>query len=541
MLFNLLNKTGYDLEPHPHLLIPIDDAVIVNTLIGEIARLIGTEPGEGGLMIADYFTAQNGEDIQIPFSEASSIYIIGECPEEWRDDPRVHQCDFSGELSSIDRFFIFYSSHMCFALISTHTIQPDNRTFSINGGWTGQRKHVRAIAEQVLEIAQFEKPAFPEPDPDAETHDFCHASVITRFFTEYLTTRYQAEITDRKDVYSVLEILQAISSRRSVHDVLYVFVEQIAEIIEVYRCSVVRVWSGSTEGHVVASHDDERISGLTISLQKYPEIRHALKTQGKVVINHVRNDPLTRDCANELQAAGICSLAVIPIVLNDTTVGSLLLRIAHNKRPFTPREIGFCEIVAEAASNALERAHLFENIQQANRQLERLAVTDGLTKLYNHRYFQDHIQNEYDRAMRYRLPLALLILDIDNFKKINDQFGHLQGDVILRELARRLEKSIRKSDFAARYGGEEFTVVMPQTDLQGALAEAQRLLYELSHPEFPGMPPGYSVTVSIGVAELIHDKMTSPEMLIKVADDGLYEAKRKGKNRVIAGTFKGEK
>src|SRR5690606_13807358 len=117
------------------------------------------------------------------------------------------------------------------------------------------------------------------------------------------------------------------------------------------------------------------------------------------------------------------------------------------------REISFFEIVAEAAANALERAQLFESIQVANERLEQLAITDGLTGLYNHRHFRDRLESEFQRALRYKLPLSLLLFDVDDFKQLNDTFGHLQGDHILRELAQRTLTSVRHSDFVSRYGG----------------------------------------------------------------------------------------
>jgi predicted signal transduction protein with EAL and GGDEF domain len=128
---------------------------------------------------------------------------------------------------------------------------------------------------------------------------------------------------------------------------------------------------------------------------------------------------------------------VIPIVLFDPNVGSLFLRVTRRRRAFTLREVGFCEIVAEAAGNALERAQLFERIQRANERLEHLAITDALTGLYNRRHFHQRLQEEYQRSKRYELPLACLMFDIDDFKKINDTHGHLQGDRYMRPVRRR--------------------------------------------------------------------------------------------------------
>ena len=263
---------------------------------------------------------------------------------------------------------------------------------------------------------------------------------------------------NRDDLFSVLEILKAISSRRRAHDVLFVFVEQIARVIETNRCSIVQVWGGERKGRVQASHEDETVSDLVIDLEKYPEILHAMETRQKVVINDVARHRLTRQYARQLSEAGIRVLMVIPIVLFDPNVGSLFLRVTRRRGSFALREIGFCEIVAEAAGNALERAQLFERIQRANERLERLAVTDALTGLHNRRHFHQRLQEEYQRSKRYALPLACVMFDIDDFKKINDNYGHLAGDHTLKSMALLLKKTFRSSDIISRFGGDEFAV-----------------------------------------------------------------------------------
>jgi len=357
----------------------------------------------------------------------------------------------------------------------------------------------------------------------------------------HFSARQQDIAMDRHDLFSVLEILKAISSRRRAHDVLFVFVEQIARVIETNRCSIVQVWGGERKGRVQASHEDETVSDLVIDLEKYPEILHAMETRQKVVINDVARHRLTRQYARQLSEAGIRVLMVIPIVLFDPNVGSLFLRVTRRRGSFALREIGFCEIVAEAAGNALERAQLFERIQRANERLERLAVTDALTGLHNRRHFHQRLQEEYQRSKRYALPLACVMFDIDDFKKINDTYGHLQGDSVLREIAAQTNALIRKTDICARYGGEEFVIVMPQTGIVGARSQAHRLLEVLRTHKYPGLPPKARVTVSIGVAVLDLDTMDNCDALVAQADVALYEAKRLGKNRVVVAQTSGDK
>ena len=166
----------------------------------------------------------------------------------------------------------------------------------------------------------------------------------------------------------------------------------------------------------------------------------------------------------------------------------------------------------------------------------RLASTDGLTDLYNHRTFQERLAQEVDRANRYERPLSVVMIDVDNFKIYNDTYGHPQGDMVLRELARLLRETSRTSDIVARYGGEEFAIILPETDRVSAQKIGHRLRERVELHPFPGeerLPRG-ALTISVGVA--IHTLAGTREVLLQSADAALYKAKRAGRNRVcVAG------
>lgn len=351
--------------------------------------------------------------------------------------------------------------------------------------------------------------------------------------------RHASIAKDKADLFSVLAILKAISAKRRAHDILFVFVEHISKVVPSDRCSIVRIWGGDPHGHVMASHEDASVVDKTIELFKYPELNQSMATQHKILVNDALNPKNDEVFAKELRAANFNSLVVIPIVLYDQHVGSLLLRAARAEGNFSPREVSFFEIVAEAASNALERAQLFESIQVANERLERLAITDGLTGLYNHRHFRDHLQKEFERASRYKLPLSCMIFDVDDFKSLNDTYGHLAGDMVLKEIADRTQRCIRKSDLIARYGGEEFVIIMPQTGREGAEVQGGRICDVIGSTPFRDVSPERRVTVSGGVSILDHEKMLNEEDLLRAADQALYEAKRRGKNQVIVASDKG--
>jgi diguanylate cyclase (GGDEF)-like protein len=161
------------------------------------------------------------------------------------------------------------------------------------------------------------------------------------------------------------------------------------------------------------------------------------------------------------------------------------------------------------------------------------AATDGLTGLANRRSFDDELALEWRRAERVEDSLALLLIDLDDFKRINDQFGHQAGDAVLRRVAAILDSGARQVDLTARYGGEEFALLTPETDLLGASNLAERLRVALAAALIE-LPDGRSVrlTASFGVA--VKAGLDRPELLVAAADEALYEAKRAGKNRVVA-------
>ncbi|MBI5892098.1 MAG: diguanylate cyclase [Deltaproteobacteria bacterium] len=176
-----------------------------------------------------------------------------------------------------------------------------------------------------------------------------------------------------------------------------------------------------------------------------------------------------------------------------------------------------------------------KKLHELNKRLEVLSVTDGLTGLYNHRYFYERLEKEMQRALRYKHPLSLIILDIDYFKNYNDIHGHLAGDVVLRGIADCIRTGARTVDVIARYGGEEFAVILPHIDKNGAIILAERIRNIIASQPFPHKEthPMGNLTISAGAAEL-SAHANNADSLVKLADDALYKAKELGRNRVEA-------
>jgi len=172
----------------------------------------------------------------------------------------------------------------------------------------------------------------------------------------------------------------------------------------------------------------------------------------------------------------------------------------------------------------LEKVGLYETLQA-------LSIHDSLTGIHNRRYFDVRLQEEAERARKFSLEFSLLMIDIDFFKKVNDTYGHLVGDVVLRAVANILQSCIREIDFAARYGGEEFIIILQETNKKGALYVAERIRETVEKQAIKAFDETVRVTVSIGV--VVYPQHTSyKELLVEIADKALYKAKDKGRNRV---------
>jgi len=216
---------------------------------------------------------------------------------------------------------------------------------------------------------------------------------------------------------------------------------------------------------------------------------------------------------------GARSALAVPLVSQNASIGVLTL-FSSAPAAFSEQAVAFFTAVANQLSAAVENARLYHETQE-------LSYRDGLTGLFNRRYFEETLVQELRRAERYRMPLSLIMMDIDNFKLYNDTQGHQQGDQALRVVAGILAQTTRRVDIAARYGGEELVLVLPLTPKQPAALVAEKLRLAIEGTRFPNG----RLTLSLGLATYPEDGSSADE-LIKAADDALYCAKQAGRNRV---------
>jgi len=214
----------------------------------------------------------------------------------------------------------------------------------------------------------------------------------------------------------------------------------------------------------------------------------------------------------------------IPLISFGQSLGVLMLE-SERAASFQEGDVQSMEAVADICATAIQNAHYVERVKQ-------LAYLDGLTGIFNRRYFEMRVIEEIDRARRFNSGMAVLMIDIDQFKRLNDDFGHLLGDEVLRQVSSMFHGQVRKIDVVCRYGGEEFAILLSQTNPQHALAVAEKLRRLVETWQFPGVPQ--SVTISAGVATF-PDHGASRDELVKSADAGLYAAKQGGRNRVLLG------
>jgi len=226
--------------------------------------------------------------------------------------------------------------------------------------------------------------------------------------------------------------------------------------------------------------------------------------------------------------------SIIPVIMltskaepGDKVRGLQIGAVDYVTKPFDEAEL------LARVNIHLRLRELYEALQEKNRQLQELANCDGLTGLFNHRYFHEQLTQDFLRAKRYYEPLSCVLFDIDYFKRCNDTYGHKVGDHVLMSVGGLIKKVIRDSDLAARYGGEEFAVILYHTPVAGAYQAAERIRVTVKDQTFHKDDQAFQITISAGVASVPHANITDPIKMIECADQALYLAKQQGRDQVI--------
>lgn len=348
---------------------------------------------------------------------------------------------------------------------------------------------------------------------------------LTRLIQQFVSLREKNYELARKvrELAIINEISKAVNFMGNLNKTLDAILSRAVQVLNAERGSIFLLdekYEELVESASVYGIEDAKIN---------PELKKQFKSgsgiAGEVfnsgvprLIQNVRRDK--NFTVNDGEKDNTKSLICVPMMIKDSAIGIMNI-VNRREGKFDKDDLQTALTMANQAAVVIEKARLFN-----------LATVDGLTGLIVPRHFHSKMAEEFRRAKRYGKPLSYLMTDIDHFKKFNDTWGHQVGDMVLREVAKCVRFCVRETDIAARYGGEEFAVILPETDLDGAMLFAERLRLKVEESRFAGPKGELMVTISIGVSSIpVHTAETHLEM-IKLADDALYVAKGNGRNRV---------
>jgi two-component system cell cycle response regulator len=300
--------------------------------------------------------------------------------------------------------------------------------------------------------------------------------------------------------------------------------EWIPQILRAERFSVFLIdWEESAFKMLAHNHGEVEMEELLIPMAVSPLMLETVKGGGEIVVGDFPSSKYSagiRARAKYGDGHAMCS----PVELGTEVFG--VLNLNGNANGFFDRlDLNSVRLVSETLAASLGN-HL------RHEQMNKLAITDGLTRLFNHRYFQERLVQEFERAKRFSQDLSLILMDIDFFKKVNDTYGHPVGDAILKAVATRISAHLRKIDLTARYGGEEFAMLLPQTNIEMAVAVAERIREDMASNPIETDKGNLTVTISLGVCDTSVNGVTRGADLVRKADEALYAAKKDGRNMV---------
>lgn len=226
------------------------------------------------------------------------------------------------------------------------------------------------------------------------------------------------------------------------------------------------------------------------------------------------------------KASQLLNRLYFPMEIGGTRIGMLKM-IRYSDEPFSKHQNDIVSMIVSTLTLSLRNAEIHREVQE-------MASTDSLTGLFNKRYFFEIIDREFKSTMRYQSPVSLIMVDLDNFKMINDKFGHLAGDAVLRGVSSMLIKSLREMDVPARYGGDELAIILPETAVEQAFFVAKRIKRLLEQTPIKYRDSSIKITASFGISSCPNSSIRTVEDMIAEADRALYDAKACGRNRIEA-------
>lgn len=343
----------------------------------------------------------------------------------------------------------------------------------------------------------------------------------------------QERLEAERKMVAVLDTSRYLSSVLNMEELLEKIMDKTIELVGAERGILLMYPDEKTEKHEldikVVRNVEQDIINKSASPEEFEISRSIIekveKEQEAIIIEDASSDEELKDKVS-IARSNLRSVLCVPIKGRGEMLGAIYLDNHLVKGLFTREDLWVLHLIASQAGISIENAKLYKR-----------AVTDGLTGLYNHVFFENYLMKSVELAKRYNKKLSVLIIDIDNFKEFNDRYGHQAGDEVIRKVSDLILNNMRKSDLSARYGGDEFIMVLPETGVEGSMKVAERIRVSVEGTKVkygePSKKKELNVTVSIGVAEFIEGE--NRIQLVEKADRALYRVKEKGRNGVGSG------
>jgi diguanylate cyclase (GGDEF)-like protein len=360
-----------------------------------------------------------------------------------------------------------------------------------------------------------------------------------------LHMRLRSELLEARDALQsrdlLFDIFQEVSATLQADEIFQTLVRRVGKAFALAHCSFVLTAPGEDKGRVVAVYENPAIRDLRVDLERYPEILEAIRTEQPVVIHDVHEHPLfeniRRRWAQQQIEVTVQAAVALPVFVQGRAAGVFFLRTEKGDPELRPEHVAFANTIAQAAARVLENEERRSAIYR--RQIS-AGATDPLTGCASLDALDRRVRDEFHRARRYALRFALVLVDIDRLREVNDRLGQSAGDRVLAEFGAILQREIRAPDFVARYGGDEFACIFPETDGVGGRHFVERLRQVLSRHTFADLGPGHEPSISAGVVGYPHTDLLRPEDLFTLAENALQQGKTGEPDRIGVAAQLGE-
>lgn len=328
---------------------------------------------------------------------------------------------------------------------------------------------------------------------------------------------------ENKKLQTLIQVNAIITSSLDRQDVLKSILKQTKLLMECSRSSILLVDDEEKYLYFEILSDDAEMKALSeIRLRRGEGVAGKVwSTEKPIIIHDANTDNRISKKADEKLKNVTETLIAAPLKVENQVIGVMEAMNKFNNKPFSEFDLHIFQTLCHQAALSIYNSRLYE-----------MAIKDGMTGLFIKRYYFSRLEEEFSRSRRYKRDLALIMFDLDHFKRCNDTYGHPFGDKVLIKIAEIIKASCRSSDVPARYGGEEFSVIMPEADAKSALVVSERVLEEVEQAEFYHGETKVNITISAGISSLHEHNPECYRTLIDFADRALYMSKKNGRNQV---------